>query len=112
MDDFLQRMGTRIMLRRKELKLSQEAVAEKAGVTPQTISTAERGTKALRPENIVKICSALDLSPNYVLLGEISFMSSDERSSKIAKLTPLQMQYLERIVDNYVAAVALSEREM
>lgn len=60
MDTLLQEMGLRIMLRRKELALSQEDVAEMTGLTTQTISTAERGVKALRPENIVKLCSALE----------------------------------------------------
>ena len=39
--------------------MTQEALAERAGMTSQTISTAELGKKALRPENIVKLSRAL-----------------------------------------------------
>lgn len=105
MDTLLQEMGLRIMLRRKELDLSQEDVAEMTGLTTQTISTAERGVKALRPENIVKLCSVLEVSPNYLLLGENTRIPSDVFPTKIAKLTQKQRKYLESIVENYLAAV-------
>ena len=59
MDEFLGEMGKRISMRRKQLGLTQEKLAEKAGLTSQTISTAETGTKALRPWNIVKLCKPL-----------------------------------------------------
>lgn len=107
----MQKMGMRIMLRRKELKLSQDDVAEITGLTTQTISTAERGVKALRPENIVKLCSALGVSPNYLLLGEATMVSPEVVPARIARLTPDQRQYLENIVDSYLAAVLLDATE-
>ena len=54
-DKLLAEMGKRIAERRKTLRLSQDELAEKADVTPQMLSTAERGTKAIRPENLLKI---------------------------------------------------------
>ena len=50
----LKEMGQRLSARRKQLRLTQEEVAERADMTTQTISTAENGIKALRPENIIK----------------------------------------------------------
>ena len=70
MDNLLAQMGSRILKRRKQLRMTQEELAEKAGVMPQTISTAELGKKALRPENIVRICTALDISTDYLLMGK------------------------------------------
>ena len=54
MDKLVQEMGKRISARRKELRLTQEELAEKAGLTSQTISTAETGSKALRPDTILQ----------------------------------------------------------
>lgn len=48
-DDLLQKMGNRIISRRKQLQMTQEELAEAAGVTSQMISAAELGKKALRP---------------------------------------------------------------
>lgn len=109
MNEFLKSMGTRMIVRRKELGLTQEQVAERANLTAQTISTAERGEKALRPENIVKLCSVLGVSPNYILLGEVADVQALELPPRIAKLSIRQRQYLECIIDNYLAAVSLEE---
>ncbi len=45
MDDLLQQIGSRILSRRKQLRMTQEELAEKAGITPQTVSSAELGKK-------------------------------------------------------------------
>lgn len=68
----LEQMGTRIFERRKQLRLTQEELAEAAGITPQTVSTAELGKKAMRPENIIKVCSALEISTDYLLMGKVA----------------------------------------
>lgn len=109
MDDFLRKMGARILSRRKELELTQEKVAEKAGLTVQTISSAERGAKALRPENIVRISEVLQVTPDYVLLGTELHDSLDGLSDQIARLTPQQRHHLEQIVKNYIAGISTTE---
>ena len=58
MENLLKDMGKRIFDRRKQLNMTQETLAELAHVTPQTISTAELGQKAMRPETILKVCDA------------------------------------------------------
>lgn len=111
MDGFLKAMGMRILLRRKELGLTQEEVAERAGITSQTISTAERGEKALRPENIVRISMALDVSTDFLLLGTAACISQDMLPQRIAKLSSRQRSYLERIIDSFIDALAASDSE-
>lgn len=101
---FLEEMGARILRRRKELGLSQDMVAELAGLTTQTISTAERGVKALRPENIVKLCAVLDVTPNYLLLGEMGLLAESD-VLRMERLTPTQRICLDVIIDNYLTAV-------
>ena len=90
MSDLLNQIGMRIWERRKQMRFTQEELAEKAGVTSQTISNAEHGTKALRPENIVKICTALEISTDYLLLGienQSAELSSDEIRNQINNLS-------------------------
>lgn len=110
MDDFLHHMGNRIMNRRKELNMKQEEVAEQAGLSLQTISSAERGKKALRPENIIKISEILQVPTDYLLLGKQSGNPYGELSGKISKLTPKQRYYLEQIIENYLEAFVNSEQ--
>lgn len=83
-------------------------MAEKAGLTSQTISTAETGSKALRPENIARLCEALDTSADYLLFGEISDMDLGIMMKNISDLSPEQYRYLESIVNSFIAAVKTS----
>ena len=105
MDDLLKEMGQRLTARRKQLRLTQEEVAERSELTTQTISTAETGRKALRPENIIKLSEALDISVEYLLLGKVSDTDISILNEKVSKLTPDQYRHLEDIIDSYIAAV-------
>ena len=61
----LEEVGNRIMSRRKKMGLTQESLAEKSDVTTQFVSYAESGKRAMRPENLVKISTALDHRQGY-----------------------------------------------
>ena len=54
-NDFLKEMGQRIMVRRKSLRMTQEELAEKLGVSTQMISNLELGKKAIRPDNLARV---------------------------------------------------------
>ncbi len=68
-DYFYIKMGERICNRRKDLGLTQEELAENADMSVQAISTAERGLKALCPDNLLKICNVLGVSTDYIIYG-------------------------------------------
>lgn len=95
----LPEIGRRIVARRKKLGLTQEMLAEKGDMTPQFISYAESGKRAMRPENLLKISSALGVSADYLLTGEIIDKDLLLLSDKLKKLTPSQIRIVENIVD-------------
>ena len=64
---FLVDMGKRISERRKKMGLTQEGLAERGDMTTQFVSYAEAGKRAMRPENLLKISSALGVSADYLL---------------------------------------------
>lgn len=95
----LQEIGQRIIERRKKLGLTQEALAEKSDVTTQFVSYAESGKRAMRPENLLKISSALEVSADYLLTGEIIDKDLLLLSNKMKRLTPSQLRIVENIID-------------
>ncbi|WP_300346216.1 helix-turn-helix domain-containing protein [uncultured Oscillibacter sp.] len=105
MDELIQSMGERLTKRRKQLRLTQEELAERAEMTTQTISTAETGRKALRPQNIVKLCRTLEISADYLLFGEISNGDVAPLAAKVSQLSPEQYHYLEDIINSFISAV-------
>ncbi len=68
-EKLLREIGVRIHARRKELGLTQELLAEKMDVSVQMISNLELGKKAIRPENLVKLCRVLQVSADFILTG-------------------------------------------
>ena len=105
MDNVLREMGVRIYERRKQMRLTQDQLAERAGVTAQTISTAELGKKALRPENIIKIALAMEVSTDYLLLGRIASEDADLLATAASNLSPKQYRCLEEIVKTFIDAI-------
>ena len=88
-DAFLVQMGIRIAQRRKELHLTQEKLADKMGVSLQTVSCIELGKKAVRPENLANLCSYLNVSADYILYGK---RSEQQMNDTIAKLSALDRE--------------------
>ena len=54
-----ERFGTAVKFRREELKLTQEDLADKAGIHRTYLSDIERGTRNLSLVNIEKLAAAL-----------------------------------------------------
>ena len=103
-DKTLSNMGKRIVEKRIQLGLSQEELAEKAGITVQMLSTAERGAKGMRPINLWKISDALGVSTDYLLKGIISEIDDINLINKISDLPNRQRSALENIIDNFIDA--------
>lgn len=95
----LKQMGERIYNKRKAMKMTQEELAEKIGVSTQMISNLECGKKAIRPENLIKICQALEISADYVLTGEISHGDIDVTAKKISQLTKEELKIINTMID-------------
>lgn len=95
----LKEIGNRIYERRKYLKLTQEQVAEKMGVSVQMISNLELGKKAIRPENLVKICSVLNISNDYILTGKKSSVEKNVLANKMQLLSEKDYKMIEILVD-------------
>ncbi len=62
-------MGKRMAERRKVLGLSQEAVAEAAGLGFSQYNKAENGKSCLSSDSLLRISEALRISADYLLTG-------------------------------------------
>ena len=97
--EFLKAMGQRIMVRRKALRMTQEELAEKLGVSTQMISNLELGKKAIRPENLAKVCEVLELSADFVLTGNNTKTAVDVVAEKLVQLTAEELQMVSDMID-------------
>lgn len=98
-NEFLKEMGQRIMVRRKSLRMTQEELAEKLGVSTQMISNLELGKKAIRPENLAKVCTVLELSADFILTGTNIKTAVDTVAEKLIQLTAEELQMVNEMID-------------
>lgn len=95
----LKNIGMRISKRRKQLNLTQEQVAERMGVSIQMISNLEQGKKAIRPENLIKISSVLDISCDYILTGIMNDNDTNTFIDRIRLLKEEDYKMIEMLVE-------------
>lgn len=96
---FLKEMGQRIMVRRKSLRMTQEELADHLGVSTQMISNLELGKKAIRPENLAKVCDALGLSADFILRGSNTATAVDVLAEKLTRLNAEELRIISEMID-------------
>lgn len=71
MDVQYKSIGKRIGLRRKELNIKQNELAEKLNISNNHLSSVENGREKPSLELLLNICELLDVAPDYLLLGNM-----------------------------------------
>lgn len=84
----LKEMGKRYYEARKSKGLTQENAAEIADVTQQAISDAELGKSFLSPDSMLRLCTAYNISCDYLLTGKTSNKDALLIDERISELNP------------------------
>ena len=95
-------LGKRIAKRRMELGFKQWQVNEMAGLSDKYLSNIERATSVLSVDVLMKLCAALDTTPDSLLLGTTAESDKDfeeEILGKVRKMTPSQMKMALSLMD-------------
>ncbi len=66
----LHTIGNNLYKVRKSRGLTQVEVAEKAELSDRTYADIERGSVTMRVDSLLKICTALRITPNDILTAE------------------------------------------
>ena len=108
-------VGTRIRLRRRTLKVSQEKLAERLGLTFQQIQKYERGANRVSASKLQEIACALETPVSYFFEGLPSpgvdqpeqqgetetltrFLASAENLELVALLSKLRPRVLRHVL--------------
>ena len=71
MDVQYKSIGKRIKLRKKELNIKQNELAEKLNISNNHLSSVENGREKPSLELLLNICELLNVTPDYLLLGNM-----------------------------------------
>ena len=102
-------LGSRLKERRQEAGMSQEAPAEKAGISPNTVSRIEGGLMAMSVETFQKLVQILGLDANE-LLCHVWLPESGDRHirdvfSRISRMGLKEQEIVAQTVEGLVDAL-------
>lgn len=100
-------IGNKLLNIRKRMGLTQAEVAEKAGLSDRTYADIERGTVNMRIETILRICSALSITPDEILTESHyeTHLSQEEVFTRLNACTPKQRDTALRLLTVYLQSL-------
>ena len=98
-------MHTRIRRAREDLGYTREQFAEKLDVSVSYLAELERGRTGISVKMLVKVCTVLGLSADFVLFGE----ERDDDALRTDSIQRINAKYLP-LLDSIIAELlAISE---
>jgi len=94
-------IGVRIAKRRKELKMTQEALTNFIGMSINQLSNIENSHSVPTIETILKLSHALKTTPDYFLLG-ISKDTTVKTITAIGERAALCTKKQQRLICNFI----------
>ena len=91
-------LGKRIKQQRIMARMTQEKLAEAAGISLSFLGHIERGTRKASLDTVVKICNALEVTPNLLLQDSLDC----DMVAKREGLSETHRRLLREISDNII----------
>ncbi len=103
-------IGARVKQAREAAGLTQERLAELVDVTAQFLSGVERGAVGLSVPVLMRLCSVLLVSSDFILTGEVEPSDVLGVTTRLSRLPAEHIKNVEDILDRYMEGVAISQR--
>ena len=95
-------VGNKLLEIRKKRGLTQVELAEMAGLADRTYADIERGSANMRVETALRICEALQITPNEILTAENR--SLDAKREEVLKLLQTRSIKEQEVALNILSA--------
>lgn len=101
-------IGNKLLAFRKKAGLTQEEVAEISGLSNRTYADIERGAVNMRIETVLRICTALKITPNEILTQDapVSQETIDEIIKKLGQCSEHERKTALTILTVYLDSLA------
>lgn len=103
-------IGARVKQAREAAGLTQERLAELIDVTAQFLSGVERGAVGLSVPVLLRLCSVLLVSSDYILSGETESSDVLGVTARLSRLPAEHIKNVEDILDRYMEGIAISQQ--
>ena len=102
-------IGLRVKQAREAAGLTQERLSELMDVTAQYLSGVERGAVGLSVPVLIRLCSILLVSSDYILVGGTEHSDATSITSRLSKLPPEHIHNVEEILNRYIEGIAIEQ---
>ena len=96
--DFNLMVGLRIREARESLHLSREKFSEKCDISPSYLADVERGKKNPTAKTIYKICTASNVSADYIIFGHKAGFDKDIALELFSSFSDEQFEHIINIL--------------
>lgn len=103
-------IGARIRKCRETLGYSREMLAEKADLATSFLSTIELGAGSFTAESLIKLCTALGVSSDYLLFGKNHQGDLSVVQGMLDSLDDEYIPYVEQLLNTYLQSLLLAKR--
>ena len=104
-------IGARVKQAREAAGLTQERLAELIDVTAQLLSGVERGAVGLSVPVLLRLCSVLLVSSDYILSGETESSDVLGVTARLSRLPAEHVKNVEDILDRYMEGIAIAQQK-
>lgn len=102
----LHTIGNNLYKVRKAKGLTQAEVAEKAELSDRTYADIERGSVAMRVDSLLKICAALHITPNDILVdNEIAPITEQDIVNAVKDCSGAERQTALKLLAVYLESL-------
>ena len=102
-------IGLRVKQAREAAGLTQERLSELVDVTAQYLSGVERGAVGLSVPVLIRLCSILLVSSDFILIGNTEYSDVTSITSRLSKLPSEHIRNVEEILNRYIEGIAIEQ---
>ena len=100
-------IGSNIQRARENAGMTQEKLSEIMDISPKHLSAIERGVYGISLENLHKLCTLLNESADFILLGKAPSNEDHALARKIAAVRP---ECREQVMQGVAALLELAKK--
>lgn len=102
-------IGFRVKQAREAAGLTQERLSELLDVTAQYLSGVERGAVGLSVPILIRLCSVLLVSSDFILTGDTEYSDVTSITTRLSRLPSEHINNVEEILNRYIEGIAIAQ---
>ena len=103
----MREIGNKLLAIRKKYGMTQNEVAEAAGLSNRTYADIERGSVKMRVDTIIHICDALHITPDEILTTDCDEVTEQQEMlfAKLSACSPKDRQTALQLLSVYLKSL-------